>query len=257
MSAAKTVGQVLQGKVALVTGGSRGIGAAISRDLAAAGATVLLNYARSADAAEKVAADIRAAGGSAHVLQCDVADAAQVKSLFQKIDRDFGGTVDVLVNNAGVYKQAPLAELTEEDYDAVYDTNVRAAFLVTKEAARRMRSGGRIITIGSVLSERALGPGMTLYASSKFAVSGMTRAWALEFAAQGITANVVEPGPIDTDMNPADPAVNPAANQMVQMIPAKRYGRATEVSAVVTFLASPAAAFVNGATITVDGGVLA
>jgi len=245
---------VLAGKVALVTGGSRGIGEATSRALAAAGATVLINYARSADAANAIADDIRAAGGKAAAIGGDVGNAAAVKKLFEQIDREHGGKVDILVNNAGIYRTGPFVELTDADYDASFDTNVRAVFQVTREAVKRMGRGGRVITISSVLGERAIGPGMSIYAATKFAATGMTRALAHDLAPMGITANIIQPGPIDTDMNPADPAKNPDAASMVQMIPAKRYGKPMEVAAVVTFLASPASEFVNGATINVDGG---
>ena len=249
-----TRSNVLAGKVALVTGGSRGIGAAISRHLAAMGATVLVNYARSAEAAKQVAADITKAGGKAAAVGGDVGSPEAVRALFATIDRDHGGRIDVLVNNAGVYKTAMLAEFTDADYDASFDTNVKAVFLVTREAVKRMGEGGRVVTISSVLGERAIGPTLSVYAATKFAATGLTRGFAHELAPRGITANVVQPGPIDTDMNPADPAKNPAADFMRQMNPSKRYGQADEVAAVVAFLASPAAAYVNGATINVDGG---
>ncbi|HXE54174.1 MAG TPA: 3-oxoacyl-ACP reductase family protein [Tepidisphaeraceae bacterium] len=247
--------RVLDGKVALVTGGSRGIGAAVSRRLAEAGATVLVNYAKSPDAARAVVEQIKSSGGKAHAVGGDVADPAQVREIFRTIDKDHGGKLHVVVNNAGIYRTGPLVELTDQDYESSFNTNVRAVFLVTREAVKRMAAGGRIITIGSVVGERAIAPGMSVYSATKFAVAGMTRAWAHEFAERGITANVVQPGPIDTDMNPADPAKNPAADQLRQQIPARRYGTADEVAAVVTFIASPAAAFVNGSTINVDGGV--
>lgn len=245
----------LAGKVALVTGGARGIGAATCRHLADAGATVLVNYARSADAAKKLAADIVAAGGKAAAIAGDVGNGDAVKAMFAEIDGKHGGKLDIVVNNAGVYKTGSVLELSDADYDTSFDTNVRAVFLVCREAVKRMSKGGRIITISSVLGERAIGESMSVYAGTKFAATGMTRALAHDLAPLGITANVVQPGPIDTEMNPADPAKNPAAQYMVQAVPAKRYGQASEVAAVVTFLASPASAYVNGAVINVDGGM--
>lgn len=250
-----TGGKPLAGRVALVTGGSRGIGAAISRHLAAAGATVLVNYAKSADAAKQVVAGITAAGGKAAAVGGDVSDPKAVAGLFAAVDRDHGGKVDVLVNNAGVYKTGPLAEFSDADYALSFDLNVRGVFLVTREAAKRMGTGGRVITIGSGLGERAVAPGLSVYAATKFAVAGLARGWAHDLAPRGITSNLVQPGPIDTEMNPADAAKNPAADYLKQMNPSKRYGEADEVAAVVAFLASPAAAYVNGATVNVDGGM--
>lgn len=245
----------LSGKTALVTGGARGIGAAISRALAREGATVLVNYSRSVAAARGLVAEIAAAGGTAHSLQADVGDPAAVRSMFEQIDQQHRGRIDVLVNNAGIAVSAPLDEFSDEDFQRIMSVNVGGAFYVTRAAVRRMEAGGRIISIGSVLGERAIGRELSLYVATKFAVAGLARGWAHDLARRGITSNVVQPGPIDTDMNPADPAKNPSAPGMTRMVPIGRYGQAEEVAAAVVFLASPAASYITGATLNVDGGM--
>jgi 3-oxoacyl-[acyl-carrier protein] reductase len=249
--------RTLAGKVALVTGGSRGIGAAICIHLARAGATVLVNYSSSESAARAVADQIKEGGGEAFILKANVSDSKQVEALFKQIDKSHGGRVDILVNNAGVYIPRSLAESTEDDFNKTFDINVKSLFLVTKQAIDRLPDGGRIINIGSIVGERVPFPGASVYAASKFAVAGFTRAWARELAARQITVNDVQPGPIDTDMNPADAATNPAADFLRGVIPLGRYGTADEIAALVAFLASPQAAFISGAMINVDGGTIA
>jgi 3-oxoacyl-[acyl-carrier protein] reductase len=247
----------LAGKVALVTGGSRGIGAAISSHLAQAGATVLVNYASSEGAARTVAEAIKRSGGKAQTLKANVSDAREVDQLFEQIDGSHGGKLDILVNNAGIYITGPLVEFSEADFDKSFDVNVKSMFLVTKKALSRLADGGRIINIGSMIGERVPFPGASVYAATKFAVAGLTRAWARELAPRRITVNDVQPGPIDTDMNPADPGKNAAADFLRGVIPLGRYGTADEVAALVAFLATPQAAFITGATINVDGGLVA
>jgi 3-oxoacyl-[acyl-carrier protein] reductase len=249
--------RTLAGKIALVTGGSRGIGAAICVHLARAGATVVVNYSSSESAARAVAEQVKESGGEAVILKANVSDTKQVEGLFKQIDKSHGGRVDILVNNAGVYLPASLADSTEADFDKTFNVNVKSLFLVTKQAVDRLPDGGRIINIGSIVGERVPFPGASVYAASKFAVAGFTRAWARELAARQITVNDVQPGPIDTEMNPADAATNPAADFLRGAIPLGRYGTADEIAALVAFLASPQAAFISGATINVDGGMIA
>ena len=225
----------LAGKVALVTGGSRGIGAAICSHLARAGATVLVNYASSEGAARSVAETINRGGGKAHTLKADVSNTREVDRLFEQIDGSHGGKLDILVNNAGIYIPGPLAEFSEADFDKSFDVNVKSMFLVTKKALSRLADGGRIINIGSMVGERVPFPGGSVYAASKFAVAGLTRAWARELAPRRITVNDIQPGPIDTDMNPADAGKNPAADFLRGAIPLGRYGTADEVAAAGCF----------------------
>jgi 3-oxoacyl-[acyl-carrier protein] reductase len=247
----------LKDKVALVTGASRGIGAAIASHLARAGATVLLNYARSEDSARAVVEEIKGNGGRVHLLKADVSKPQDVVALFEQIDKSHGGRLDILVNNAGVYIPGPLTEFSEADFDKTFNVNVKSMFLVTQQALRRLKDGGRVINIGSMIGERVPFAGSTVYAASKFAVAGLTRGWARELAPRKITVNDVQPGPIDTDMNPGDTAKNPAADYVRGTVPLGRYGTAQEVAGLVAYLASPQSAFITGATINIDGGLVA
>ena len=245
----------LSGPVALVTGGSRGIGAAIARRLAADGTHVALAYRTSVDAAQRVVDELREHGVEAEAFQADVADATAAADLIDRVVERFG-RLDVLVNNAGVYLTGPVTETPDADFDQTIDTNVRAVFAAVRQAASVLSEGGRIITIGSVVAHKGF-PGASVYGASKAAVSALTRSWAREFGPQGITVNVIDPGPIDTDMNPADPAKNPGAEMMASATALGRYGQAEEVASAVAFLASPEASYITGASIPVDGGIAA
>lgn len=241
----------LKNKVALITGGSRGIGAAIARRFAKDGAEVVITYVNGAARAQQVIADVKAAGVRGLALQADAADAAAVQAAVAQTRRDFD-RIDILVNNAGIFTTAPLTETSDEAFDRMVAINVRAPFVAAREAARLMGPGGRIINIGSVLGEIVPFPGLTAYSMSKFALAGMTRAWARDLGARGITVNVIQPGPIDTELNPAD---GPGSDAQKQFTVVGRYGSADEVAAAAAYLASAEAAFVTGATINVAGGL--
>jgi 3-oxoacyl-[acyl-carrier protein] reductase len=247
----------LQDKVALVTGGSRGIGAATVQKLASQGAKVIFTYARSAPEANALAATVAKAGGQAVAIKSDVGDPVDVRALFATIDRDHGGALDILVNNAAVYITGALAEYSDDAFTQTFNVNVRGVFMVTREAIKRLRDGGRIINIGSIAGERVFGPGVSVYAASKFAINGFTRGWARELAPRKITVNTVQPGFTDTDMNSSDTARNPVAEYQRNLVPFGRFGQADEVASMVAFLAGPEASYITGTTHTVDGGVIA
>lgn len=238
----------LHDKAALVTGGSRGIGAATALRLAREGADVALTYVNGKEAAEEVVGRIEALGRRAVALRADAADADEAAGAVERAAEALGG-LDVLVNNAGVGVLGPLEGLTLADVDRVLAVNVRGVFLASQAAAGRMRSGGRIITIGTCMSQRVPGPGGTLYATSKSALIGLTKALARELGGRGITANIVHPGPTDTDMNPAD---GPYAEGQAAMTALGRFGTAQEVAETVAHLAG--AGYVTGAEFAVDGG---
>ena len=238
------------GKVALVTGGSRGIGAAIVKRLAREGAKVAFTYASSAERAQKVVAEVEQAGGHAIAIAADSADAAAVVASVEQTVRTFG-RLDILVNNAGVLAIAPLAEFKLEDFDRTLAVNVRSVFVATQAAAKHMTEGGRVITIGSTNAERMPFAGGGPYAMSKAAVSGLTKGLARDLGPRGITVNVVQPGPVDTEMNPANGAF---AGTQKGFIALGRYGKDEEIASFVSYLASEEAAYITGASLMIDGG---
>jgi 3-oxoacyl-[acyl-carrier protein] reductase len=243
----------LSGKVALVTGGSRGIGAAIARRLAGDGADVALTYASAADKAQAVAKQIEADGGRALVIKADNADPSAATGAVEQTVRDLG-RIDILVNNAGIFTGGPLEELTVEQVDRILAVDVRAVFLASQAAARHMTEGGRIITIGSAMTERVPAPGMSLYAMCKSALTGLTKGLARDLGPRGITATVVHGGLIDTDMNPAD---GPNADLFSSVTALGRYGTADDIAATVAHLAGDAGRYITGTAVTVDGGFAA
>jgi 3-oxoacyl-[acyl-carrier protein] reductase len=241
----------LANQVALVTGGSRGIGAAIAKRLAADGANVAITYAKNTTAASAVVQAIERAGRKAIAIQADAADAIAVAAAVDKTVATFG-RLDVLVNNAGTAIPKAFEEATLEEMDRVIDINVRGVFAATQAALKHMRSGGRIIMIGSAVGERVLVPGLVPYSATKGAVKIFTQALSREVGSRGITVNNVQPGPIDTDLNPAagDWAVPQKAATSLD-----RYGHVDEIAAMVSFVAGPESSYITGANLTVDGGM--
>ncbi|HEY0724002.1 MAG TPA: 3-oxoacyl-ACP reductase family protein [Pyrinomonadaceae bacterium] len=240
----------LNGKVALVTGGSRGIGAAIAKRLAADGADVAITYTNAKNSAEDVVRSIESEGHRSLAIKADNNDADAVKNAVLETVKVFSG-IDILINNAGIAIFKPLDELTVEEFDRIVAVNVRAVFVASQEAARHMKEGGRIITIGSINADRMPLAGGSIYGMSKAAVAGLTRGLARDLAPGGITVNVVQPGPVDTDMNPA---TGPFAESLTPYLAIKRYGKGDEVAALVSYLVSAEAAYVTGVALTIDGG---
>ncbi|HEX4022716.1 MAG TPA: 3-oxoacyl-ACP reductase family protein [Acidobacteriaceae bacterium] len=240
----------LEGKIALITGGSRGIGAAIAKRLAADGASVAITYAKDASAASAVVKAIELSGGKAVAIQAEAVDAEAVKRAVEKAVATFG-RLDVLVNNAGTAIPKKFEETTLEEIDRMIDINVRGTLLATQAALKHMNDGGRIIMIGSCVGERAQTPGLVAYSATKGAVKMFSQGLSREVGSRGITVNNVQPGPIDTDLNPA--AGDWAAPQKAATA-LNRYGHVDEVAALVAFVAGPEAAYITGANLTVDGG---
>jgi len=241
----------LEGKIALVTGGSRGIGAAIAKRLAADGASVAITYAKDASTASAVVKAIELGGGKAVAIQADAADAEAVKAAVEKTVATFG-QLDVLVNNAGTAIPKTFEETTLEEMDRVIDINVRGTLATTQAALKHMKSGGRIISIGSAVGDRVQTPGLVAYSATKGAVKIFTQGLSREVGHRGITVNNIQPGPIDTDLNPAsgDWAVPQKAATALD-----RYGHVDEIAAAVAFIAGPESSYMTGSNVTVDGGM--
>ena len=240
----------LEGKTALITGGSRGIGAAIAKRLAADGANVAITYTKGADAAASVVREIESAGGKAFAIQADAVDANAAKAAVEKTVATFGG-LDVLVNNAGTAIPKKFEDTTLEEMDHMIDLNVLGAFVATQAALKQMKSGGRIIMIGSCVGERMMTPGLVAYSATKGAIKMFTQGLSREVGGRGITVNNIQPGPIDTDLNPASSewaAPQKAATAL------ERYGSVDEVAALVAFVAGPESSYITGANLSVDGG---
>jgi 3-oxoacyl-[acyl-carrier protein] reductase len=240
----------LDGKVALVTGGGRGIGAAVALRLAEEGADVALTFQQNQQRADDVVDQIKATGRRALAVQADSADPAAVVAA---VDRAFGelGRLDILVNNAGAFLLGPIEQLSLEEFEQTVAVNIRAPFVASQTAVRHMSTGGRIINIGSNMAERAVFPGFSLYAMSKTALIGLTKALGRELGARGITVNLVNPGPTDTELNPAD---GPNADTINGFTALGHYAAPADVAAAVAFLASPDGRYITGSTVNVDGG---
>jgi len=244
---------LLINKRALVTGGSRGIGAAIARALAQEGADVAITYEKSSELAEKVVGEIEALGRKAVAIQADSADAVAVRASVDKAVSYLGG-LDILVNNAGILRYSALKDIALEDIDALLNVNVRAPIIASQSAIGHLGRGGRIINIGSWFGEQVQWPGMSVYAASKSALISFTKGLARDLGAEGITVNLVQPGAIDTDMNPAN---GPFGQVMLQPIAVGKFGTGEDIANAVTFLASPKAQYITGTSLTVDGGMIA
>ncbi len=244
----------ISGKIAVVTGGSRGIGRAICLELAARGATVVVNYNQSEDSAQQVVAKIEAGGGAAAAVQADVGDADHVERLFKQVIADYG-TLDILVNNAGMTRDGMIMMMKPNDFDAVINVNLRSAWLCCKAAARAMmrKRRGAIVNITSVIG-LAGNAGQTNYAASKAGIIGLTKSLAKEVAVRGIRVNAVAPGFIETAMT-ADLSDN-IKSRVIEAIPLGAMGQPEHIAKAVVFLVSPDAAYITGQTLVVDGGMV-
>jgi 3-oxoacyl-[acyl-carrier protein] reductase len=241
--------QSLKNKCALVTGGSRGIGAAIVKRLASEGANVALTYSSSPDQAWKVAKEAEALGVKAVAIQADSADSEAVTAAVERAAVDLGG-LDILVNNAGIAVMAPIDDFKLADFDRIFAVNVRAVFVATQAAVKHMKEGGRIINIGSTNAERMPFVGGSVYAMSKSALQGLVQGISRDLGPRGITINNVQPGPVDTDLNPA---TGEFAETMKKLMALPRYGHVDEIASVA-YLVSPEAGYITGANLMIDGG---
>jgi 3-oxoacyl-[acyl-carrier protein] reductase len=237
-------------KVAFVQGGSRGIGAAIVKRLVQEGAIVAFTYVSSPDKAQALVSELEAKGGRALAIQADSSDSTALQQAIRIAAETFG-RLDILINNAGVLAMGPVEEFKLEDLDRTLDVNVRSVFVATQEAVRFMGEGGRVITIGSTNADRMPFAGGAVYAMSKSAIVGLTKGLARDLGPRGITVNNVQPGPVDTDMNPAD---SDFADALKGLMALPRYGKAEEIASFVAYLAGPEAGYITGASLTIDGG---
>ncbi len=244
--------QPLAGKIALVTGGSRGIGAAIVRRLSSDGATVAFTYSASDDKAKAIVAEIEAKGAKALAIKADSADPKAVQNAVDQTVSAFGG-IDILVNSAGILMLNSVENFPLEDFDRMFAVNVRAVFAGTQAAVRHMKEGGRVITIGSIVADRSGFPTSSVYAMTKGAVAAMTRGLARDLGPRGITVNNIQPGPTATDMNSDETG----HERLKQLMALGRIGEDKEIASFAAYLASPEASFITGASLTIDGGYLA
>lgn len=240
----------LRGKRALVTGASRGIGAAIAKKLAAEGADVAITYEKSADRAAEVVEAIKSYSRRGIAIQADSSDVSAVQASVAQTVAELGG-LDILVNNAGIIRLSDLKDLSVDDIDLLLDVNVRGPIVASKAALQHLGAGGRIINIGSYFGDRVPFSLVSVYAATKSALSSFTKGLARELGPKKVTVNLLQPGPIDTDMNPAE---GPYSGGQSQLTALGRYGKSEEIADAVAFLAGPAAQYITGATLTVDGG---
>ncbi len=243
----------LNGKVALVTGASRGIGATIAKRLAKEGAAVAITYSSSPEKAEEVVQEIKAAGGKAIAIKADATNADAARNSVAETVKQFG-RVDILVNNAGVLATGLIDDFAEADFDRSVAVNIKALFVTTQEAVKHMGRGGRVINIGSVNSNLIPFAGGAVYAMTKSAVDGLTRGLARDLGPRGITVNNVQPGPVDTDMNPEN---GPIAPLVMPLLAVERYGKQEEIASFVAYLAGPETGYITGAGLRIDGGFAA